>query len=90
MPFQYAHVEFGTDPRQALQRIVRNAEYLLKSAQKCLADGVQQEYLASQGDVETHNKRQLRVWGCSVGYSRLEWKCSQILMVKTRCTQDKT
>ena len=62
MPFQYAHVEFGTDPRQALQRIVRNAEYLLKSAQKCLADNVTQEYLASQGEVETHNNRQLRVW----------------------------
>jgi len=61
MPFQYAHVEFGTDPRQALQRIVRNAGHLLKSAQICLADSVQQEYLASQGDVETHNNRQLRV-----------------------------
>ena len=61
MPFQYAHVEFGTDPRQALKRIVRNAEYLLKSAQTCLTDNINQEYNASQGEIETHNNRQLRV-----------------------------
>ena len=61
MPFQYAHVEFGTDSRQVLERIVRNAEHLLKSANQCLTDNIFQEYLASQGEVEPHNKRQLRV-----------------------------
>jgi hypothetical protein len=62
MPFQYAHVEFGTDPRQALQRIVRNAEHLLKMAKICRENLLEQEYLASQGGVETHNNRQLRVF----------------------------
>ena len=62
MPFQYAHVEFGTDPRQALERIIRNAEHLLKSAQICLSDNIHQEYLASQGEVETYKKTTLRTY----------------------------
>ena len=61
MPIQYAHVEFGTDPRAALQRIVRYAEHLLKDAQTCLSDSIHQEYLASQGEVETYDNRRLRV-----------------------------
>ena len=61
MPIQYAHVEFGTDTRATLQRIVRNAEHLLKSAQVCLSDSLQQEYLTLQGGVESHTLRQLRV-----------------------------
>jgi hypothetical protein len=62
MPFQYAHVEFGTDSRQVLERIVRNAQHLLTSAQVCLNDNIRQECLEKcEGEVETHDKRKLRV-----------------------------
>jgi len=61
MPFQYAHVEFGTDTRQALERIVRHAQHLLKSAHICLSDNIHQEYVASQGEIETHDNRKRRV-----------------------------
>jgi hypothetical protein len=61
MPVLYAHVEFDTNPRAVLQRIVRNAEHLLKGSQVCLSDCIQQEYRALQGEVETYNQLGFRV-----------------------------